>query len=32
MEKLAELPDLEDLHFIGNPLEEKMTKEGMVEY
>jgi len=28
MERLAELPDLEDLHFVGNPLEEKMTKEG----
>jgi len=29
MEKLVELPELEDLHFVGNPLEERMTREGV---
>ena len=27
-ERLAELPCLEDLHFVGNPLEDRLTKEG----
>jgi len=29
MEKLVELPELEDLHFVGNPLEERMNREGV---
>jgi len=28
VERLVELPNLEDLHFVGNPLEERLTKEG----
>lgn len=29
MERLIELPELEDVHFVGNPLEERMTREGI---
>jgi len=28
LERLTELPELEDLHFVANPLEDKMSKEG----
>jgi len=28
LERLAELPELEDLLFVGNPLEERLSKEG----
>jgi hypothetical protein len=27
-ERLIELPCLEDLHFVGNPLEDRLSKEG----
>jgi hypothetical protein len=27
-ERLVELPCLEDLHFVGNPLEDRLSKEG----
>jgi len=27
-ERLTELPNLEDLHFVGNPLEDRLSKEG----